>query len=398
MKAFRRHPGGWAALPLLLLLTGCTGLLPGRGPSSTPPPDALPTLVLLTPSPTPSPTAPPPATDPPTPFRTDVETERAASPTHAPSPSPSPTRVPPATATAPPPTATPDPFEALSIDALGARPYGGSGILIGEVLAVAPLWSRYAIRYPGDGLWISGTLHVPAGPGPFPVVLLNHGYYDPARYLPGDGTQGAAERLAAAGYLTIASDYRGHAASDAGPNPFRSGYVIDVMNLLAQIDSLPADWAIPSPVGLWGHSMGGAVTVNVAVLGGARVAAAVVYGGMSADVATSTRHVLALWGRSDYVEPVAAWGGPEQHEAAYRRMSALHHLERSGAAFSIHHGTADEQVPYPWSERLRDAAAEAGRGVEHFAYPAARHRFEGETWTLFMERVIAFYDRTLPRP
>ena len=76
-------------------------------------------------------------------------------------------------------------------------------------------------------------------------------------------------------------------------------------------------------------------------------------------------------------------------------MSALHYLDQATAPFSIHHGTFDEQVPYPWSETLRDAVAAAALPVEHFAYPSAPHNFQGETWTLFMERVTAFFNRTL---
>ncbi len=74
-------------------------------------------------------------------------------------------------------------------------------------------------------------------------------------------------------------------------------------------------------------------------------------------------------------------------------MSALNFLEPSDAPLSIHHGTVDEQVPYPWSETLRDRATAAGLAVGFFAYPNTPHNFAGDSWLLFMERVAGFFDR-----
>ena len=48
---------------------------------------------------------------------------------------------------------------------------------------------------PSDGLAISGILQIPSGDGPFPVILLNHGYYNRAAYCSGDGTDLIAEIL-----------------------------------------------------------------------------------------------------------------------------------------------------------------------------------------------------------
>jgi uncharacterized protein len=241
-------------------------------------------------------------------------------------------------------------------------------------------------------------MNVPTGSGPFPIVVLNHGYYAPERYQQGDGTRAAADYLARQGYLTIASDYRNYGRSEAGPNFFRSGYVIDVANLVTLLETLPQGWGDTARVGMWGHSMGGGIAVNVAALVGERLDAVVVYGGMSGDMADNTRHVQAMgWYREEFAIPVAQWGGPDDHPEAYRQMSAINYLDRAAAAFSIHHGTHDEQVPYAWSEKLRDAVARANLPVEHFSYPNAPHSLQGAEWALFMERVTAFFDRELGR-
>ncbi|MBA3531946.1 MAG: alpha/beta fold hydrolase, partial [Ardenticatenales bacterium] len=261
-----------------------------------------------------------------------------------------------------------------------------------------PAFYRYAFSYPSDGLYVTGYLNLPKGQGPFPVILLNHGYYFTNQYRQGDGTRPAADFLAQHGYLTLASDYRNYAGSEPGPNPFRFGYVVDVMNLLAALPTLPEGWADPARVGLWGHSMGGGISVNVAVLAGDAVDGVVIYGGMSGDMADNARHVQRMWQRDEFNGPVREWGGPDEYPEAYARMSALYYLSRATAAFSIHHGTHDEQVPYPWSEKLRDAALAEGRSVEHYSYTNAPHSFRGADWTLFMERVLAFFDREVKAP
>ncbi|MCB0076879.1 MAG: alpha/beta fold hydrolase [Anaerolineales bacterium] len=299
--------------------------------------------------------------------------------------------------TLPPPTvtATPDPFAQWTIESLRQRSYGGGSITVGDLLYQDEQIERYAIRYPSDGLSISGILTRPRGEGPFPVLLLNHGYYDPARYVSGDGTWRAANTFASQGYLTIASDYRNYAGSDRGPNEFRMGYVVDVMNLLYDLPTLPEGWAETARVGLWGHSMGGGVSINVVALAGTRVDGAVLYGAMSGDMADATRHVMAMWGRSDFGEPFDQLGGPDAQPDGYARMSAINYLDPSQAALSIHHGTADEQVPYPWSEKLYERALSAGQEVEFFAYPDTLHNFTGDAWSLFMTRCLDFYARTL---
>ncbi len=108
----------------------------------------------------------------------------------------------------------------LSIDALRARPYGGGSIKITRTVFTGDVYSQYLIEYPSDGLKITGTMNVPRGIGPFPVVVMDHGYFKPVEYKTGDGTSRAADAFARHGYLTIASDYRCYAGSQCGPDPF----------------------------------------------------------------------------------------------------------------------------------------------------------------------------------
>src|SRR6185295_1343530 len=69
-------------------------------------------------------------------------------------------------------------------------------------------YKSYLIDYPSDGLTITGLMQIPAGEGPFPVIVMNHGFFSRSVYRSGDGTDRASPYLAEHGYITIASDYR----------------------------------------------------------------------------------------------------------------------------------------------------------------------------------------------
>ena len=104
------------------------------------------------------------------------------------------------------------------------------------------------IEYPSDGLTITGIMQIPKnGRKPFPVIVMNHGFFSRFAFNSGDGTDRAAEFLNRRGYLTISSDYRSWGGSDIGPSLFYSGLVIDVINLLNSIPSIPeADYEMIS--------------------------------------------------------------------------------------------------------------------------------------------------------
>ena len=83
---------------------------------------------------------------------------------------------------------------------------------------------------------ISGVLNVPTGRGPFPAVVLAHGYIDPAFYVRGQGMTRERGYLASRGYVALHVDYRNHAESDDDPLlP-----VPDATGLLAPTSSTPS--------------------------------------------------------------------------------------------------------------------------------------------------------------
>ena len=169
-----------------------------------------------------------------------------------------------------------------SIDYLRSRAYGGGQIEFLEVMAQNLYFTRYLMRYPSDGLNIYGFADIPNDEGPHPVIIALHGYIDPAIYYTLDYTTHYADAIASAGYIVLHPNLRGYPPSDNGDNLFRVGMAIDVLNLIALVQSQSGGTdllrtAMPDRIGMWGHSMGGGITTRVLTVTD-DVRAAVLYG------------------------------------------------------------------------------------------------------------------------
>jgi dipeptidyl aminopeptidase/acylaminoacyl peptidase len=295
----------------------------------------------------------------------------------------------------PAPTPAADPFDDLSIDALAARAYGGGALQIVETLETTADFTRYLIVYPSDGLNIYGFMNLPHGEGPFPIVIALHGYVSPRAYSILDYTTRYADALARAGYLVLHPNLRGYPPSDNGPNRFRIGFAVDVLNLIALARAQggqpgPLHAGNPNALGLWGHSMGGGVSLRVLTIS-PDVRAAVLYGSMSGDERKNYERVR-LWsngerGREELSTP----------EETLRRISPIYYLDRVQAVVSVHHGENDETVPLEWSLDLCERFQALGKTVDCHTYPDQPHNFQGEGDALFIQRTIAFFETLLKR-
>lgn len=371
----------------LLGLVGCSTAVP-----ATPSP-AIPTVMptLLPDTAVPSPVIPAPT----------------ASPTVVASPTAVSTSAP----TQPPlPTATPDPIAPFTIEGLRQQQFTGGDIQVGALLAEEATYRRYAISYPSDDLTITGILQLPIGDGPFPVIILNHGYYDRPAYFSGAGTWQQAGFLNQRGYLTIAPDYRSWGGSDSGLSLFHTGLVRDVLNLIASLPSLPE--ADASRVGLWGHSMGGGIGTKVLTVGGG-VKAAVLHAPNSANDAD----LIARWGAgclsgqtelADQCNPaeVVPPNTPQTVIDAYfataaspekmQQIAPIYHLAYVAVPVQIHIGTADgaglAETPPDWAPRLHEALLAAGKESTLYTYEGQGHFFTGTAWTEMMSRTADFFD------
>jgi dipeptidyl aminopeptidase/acylaminoacyl peptidase len=306
-----------------------------------------------------------------------------------------PTSTPTATPT-PTLTPTPGPYAGLTIADLAAREYGSGEMRVEEVLAVTDAFTRSLITYPSDGLTIYGFMNVPQpveSRGPFPVVIVLHGYISPDVYTTLAYTTRYADALARAGYIAIHPNLRNFPPSDEGPDPFRVGIAVDVLNLIGLVRQHggkpgPLEQADPQRIGVWGHSMGGGAAIRVITVDSG-IKAAVLYAAMSGDERQNYEKILEWSGGERGEEELAT---PEED---LRRISPIYHLERIQAAVSIHHSDADTTVPLEWSLDMCQRLEVLGRAVECFTYEGLPHTFNGAGDRLFMQRYIDFFDRHL---
>ncbi len=315
----------------------------------------------------------------------------------------------------PTPTALPHLMYPYTIAGLRERTFSGGEIQILQTLLQTQTYTRYLISYPSDGLTITGILQIPAGEGPFPVIVMNHGFAKRSEYTSGDGTDRAAAYLVERGYITIASDFRTWGDSDFSPSFFHTGLVADVMNLMASLPSLPQ--ADLSRIGMWGHSMGGGITTKILTLE-SPVRAAVLYAPNSADDADlikrwgygclgdiSAGEMVETCNSADVIpdtlpdEITAAYIESTLSEERMREIAPFYHLEYVSVPVQIHIGSADGDyigsTPPEWSYKLNQGLIDAGKDVDFFVYDGQRHSFTGDAWTQFMDRAIEFFKEHL---
>jgi len=304
------------------------------------------------------------------------------------------TPLPTATATALPTTSpTPDPYASWSVDYLRTRAYGGGQIEFLEVMTHNLYFTRYLMRYPSDGLNIYGFADIPNDEDPHPVVIALHGYIDPAVYNTLDYTTHYADAISSAGYIVLHPNLRGYTPSDNGENLFRVGMAIDVLNLIALVQSQSggADLlrtALPDRIGMWGHSMGGGVTTRVLTVTD-DVRAAVLYGAMSGDEQKNYEAIREWSGQTRGLDEMNV---PVE---ALNRISPMYFFQNITAAVSIHHGTADATVPLDWSVLTCDQLTSLGKSVECVYYQDMPHTFYGAGDQEFIQNTVRFFNQYL---
>jgi dipeptidyl aminopeptidase/acylaminoacyl peptidase len=331
----------------------------------------------------------------PTPPPTESRPTLTSSPTTTltPTPSPSPTVT---------PTATPT-LNPLTIESMRQREYPGSDVFIEQELTRGANYRRYIASYRSEGLKIYALLTVPDGEAPatgWPVIIFNHGYIPPEQYRTTERYLAYVDNLARNGYIVFKSDYRGHGDSEGlARGAYGSpDYVIDVLNAVSSMKAYPD--ADPNRIGMWGHSMGGYITLRAMVIRD-DIKAGVIWSG----VVGSYQEMLCCWRRSPSASaptpsPGRGWrgslsaiyGAPEENPAFWDSISANAFLNDLSGPLQLHHGTADTEVPLQFSQTLYDEVRAAGKTVEFYDYPGADHNLS-QPFSLAMQRTIEFFNR-----
>ncbi|QYJ04448.1 prolyl oligopeptidase family serine peptidase [Nocardioides panacisoli] len=303
--------------------------------------------------------------------------------------------------TTPSTSATPEePPHPVSLPALAQQEYDGRGLRLGrEVLRTADQ-VQYDVTYRSGDLRISGRLAVPTGSGPFPAIVLAHGYIDPAVYDIGQGMTREREWFAANGYVALHVDYRNHGGSDADPDAelqLRLGYTEDVINAVRALrrwDGPVAD----DQVAIGGRSMGGGVVYNALAVQPGLVDAAVVWAPVSSDTVDNfERWIRPSPDRSDLTRRIInRYGDPARPRNAdfWDAVSPRTYFDQITEPVLIHHGTLDDSCPVRWSRTTHRAMQRAGVDSTLEIYEGEQHAF-GPRFYDSMERTGRFLRRHL---
>lgn len=157
----------------------------------------------------------------------------------------------------------------LSIEVLRAGEYPGSDLTVEQELEPGSNYTRSIVSYKSEGLKIYALLTVPQGAPPkggWPAIVFNHGYIPPAQYRTTERYIAYTDAFSRNGYVLLRPDYRGHGNSEgeAVGGYGSNDYTIDVLNALSSLKKYEA--VNPEKIGMWGHSMGGHITMRSMVV------------------------------------------------------------------------------------------------------------------------------------
>lgn len=302
------------------------------------------------------------------------------------------------------PTATPIP-DPMSILYMRAQEYPGSDIVVQSEFDRGANYRRYYAWYESEGLKIYGLLTIPDGEMPeggWPAIVFNHGYIPPDVYRTTERYIAYVDRIARSGYIVYRIDYRGHDRSEGEANGAYGSpnYTIDVLNAVASIKKHPQ--VNPEKIGMWGHSMGGYLTLRSMV-----ITEDVKVGVIWAGVVASYPDLIYNWRRTGSFTPspsstgrgwrgrwIETYGTPEENPDFWAAVSSNTYVSDLSGPLQLHHGTEDEDVPLAFSIRLAEEVRTVGGIADLYTYEGDNHNIS-KYFTTAMDRTIAFFDQYL---
>jgi dipeptidyl aminopeptidase/acylaminoacyl peptidase len=292
------------------------------------------------------------------------------------------------------------------IEVMRQQSYPGSEITFEQTLDPGATYDRFIVSYQSEGNKIYGLLTIPRGQRPptgWPVIIFNHGFIPPNVYRTTERYVAYQDVFANNGYISFRSDYRGHGDSEgiASGGYSTPAYTVDVLNGMAAVKTLPD--ADPNRIGMWGHSMGGQITLRAMVVSD-EIKAGVIWGG----VVGSYPDLIEYWRRSSGTGPTPTpditrtrgrwrvslserYGYPEENPEFWAAISPNSYVSDLSGPIQLHHGAADASVPPILSELLMAEMQSAGLYVELYLWEDDDHDITTH-FAPAMQRSVQFFD------
>ena len=298
------------------------------------------------------------------------------------------------------------PLEKYSLENLAKAKVLPGGMVIQETLEEEKNYTSYLFSFEfepslgrGEAKKSTGQVNLPAGTGPYPVVVMLRGYIDQEIYETGMGTRKAAELFAKNGFITVAPDFLGYADSDSqAENIFEARFQTYtlVLTLLQSIKSPSFAEATKDKwdgenIFLWGHSNGGQIALTILAI-------------------TRGDYPTTLWAPVSkpfpysilyYTDEAEDRGKLIRRELAkfeslydVETYSLGNYFEKIRASLQIHQGTADDAVPVSWSNQLVGTLEKLDLDVTYYKYPGGDHNMR-PVWDTAVGRDLAFFKKNL---
>lgn len=250
--------------------------------------------------------------------------------------------------------------------------------------------ARERVTYESGGLKISALLSKPPGLGPFPLVLVNHGGFDPA-----ERVGKFLDLFVAQGWVALASDYRGCGQSE-GRREVARGEVDDVLNAAEYAKTL--GYVDGRRVAVWGFSHGGEIALLAASRSPGIKAVVAVQGPVElADCYRSWTGSLDESGIRPLVGIALHVGGtPEQVPEAWKERSPLYAASRITCPVLLIYSDQDDCIPPDQGPRMERALRDTGNpAAQLILVRGANHGLDSNSWSEVLPATVDFLRQRL---
>jgi dipeptidyl aminopeptidase/acylaminoacyl peptidase len=282
----------------------------------------------------------------------------------------------------------------FAIENIRTKVFPGAKITVEKLVSEKKDFKSYLVSYTVDNLKLYALMSVPSSAKPkngYPVVMLNHGYIPPKEYSTINSYIRVYSYFASNGFIVFKPDYRGFAGSQEGDSNIltRINYIYDVIYLLNGLNSIPE--ADTANIFMYGHSMGGDVTLRVLEITD-KVKAATLWAPVSAMFPESTLHYFRKSSRNpDQAKILEDYINTNFTKEDLAKMSGLANTNFIKIPLILHHGTADDSVPYEWSLELLKKFKENKVNYKFYSYDGEDHNFAHKSFYVVLQRDADFF-------